>query len=128
MAQGNCNCGSITVTLKTPPDSTILCYCANCRRAGGGPCSSNYMLDSNDIEVQDANGTLKSYKDSNTKSGNYITRQFCGNCGSPVQSLMPPPSTMVFLKAALFDHIPTPAYEAFVEDKESWINVTQKTA
>jgi hypothetical protein len=56
-------------------------YSANCRRAGSSVGSIVYMLDKTEIKLEDPQGTLKSYKDSDTKSGNSITRQFCSNCG-----------------------------------------------
>jgi hypothetical protein len=39
------------------------------------------MLDKTEVKVEDPKGNLKNYKDSDTKSGNTITRQFCGQCG-----------------------------------------------
>jgi hypothetical protein len=39
------------------------------------------MLNKTEVKVEDPEGNLKNYKDSNTKSGNTITRQFCGQCG-----------------------------------------------
>jgi hypothetical protein len=59
---------------------------ANCRRAGSSIGSIIYMFDKTEVKIDDTNGTLKSYKDSDTKSGNSITRQFCSNCGRWVMS------------------------------------------
>lgn len=53
----------------------------NCRRAGSTPGSIVYMFDKSEVTIDDSQGALKSYKDSDTTSGNTIIRQFCSNCG-----------------------------------------------
>jgi hypothetical protein len=53
----------------------------NCRRAGGSIGSIVYTFDEADVKISDPNDNMKSYKDNDTKSGNPIARQFCGNCG-----------------------------------------------
>ena len=54
---------------------------SNCRRAGSSVGSIVYVFEKADVTIDDPNSSLKSYKDSDTKSGNTITRQFCANCG-----------------------------------------------
>jgi hypothetical protein len=58
----------------------------NCRRAGSSVGSIVYLLDNSEVKIDDPNGALKSYEDADTKSGNSIVRQFCGNCGRCVVS------------------------------------------
>lgn len=53
----------------------------NCRRAGSSIGSIVYVFDKEDVTIDDSTSSLKSYKDSDTISGNTITRQFCGGCG-----------------------------------------------
>ncbi|KAH7131018.1 Mss4-like protein [Dactylonectria macrodidyma] len=91
----------------------------NCKRAGGG-YSVNYVVDEADISIQDARGTLKTYIDSNTESGNTIERMFCGDCGSPVFTKSPRFPGKGFLKASLFDEISAPAMEVFTAKRQSW--------
>ncbi|KAF2011371.1 hypothetical protein BU24DRAFT_466084 [Aaosphaeria arxii CBS 175.79] len=118
--EGRCNCGSIKVKLPDPAPSPILCYCFNCRRASAGICSANYMVPWADVTVSDPNKALKTYKDSDTISGNTITRHFCGTCGCPIYSLTSPDSPMVILKGGLFEHTPAPIHEVFTQDKVPW--------
>lgn len=54
---------------------------SNCRRAGSAPGSIVYMFDKSEVTIDDPKDMLKSYKDSDTNSGNTIIRQFCSNCG-----------------------------------------------
>ena len=39
------------------------------------------MFEETDVTISDPKKVLKDYTDSDTTSGNTITRQFCGNCG-----------------------------------------------
>ncbi|KAF2705750.1 hypothetical protein K504DRAFT_438924 [Pleomassaria siparia CBS 279.74] len=122
-AKGNCNCGSITVELGALPSQSLLCHCSNCRRAGAAPFTVNYYLDVKEIHLKDAKNSLKSYEDSNTTSGNTIIRKFCGNCGSPVMTLVSPDAEKAILKAGLFDHMPEPNFEFHEADKKPWVKV-----
>ncbi|KAH8700950.1 hypothetical protein BGW36DRAFT_375292 [Talaromyces proteolyticus] len=67
--KGHCNCGSVKLILNELPSSCILCYCGNCRRAGG-LCSANYNMAVSNISLQDDSGALRTYEDHNTTSGN----------------------------------------------------------
>ncbi|KAF1994344.1 hypothetical protein P154DRAFT_527141 [Amniculicola lignicola CBS 123094] len=121
MAEGQCNCGSIKVKIPKQPDQSVLCYCDNCRRSCGSAMSVNYVFERSDIDIDDPKDVLKGYADSNTKSGNTITRRFCGNCGSPVMTEVPT-GTQVFLKGGLFFPLGKPIAEAFQENKSEWLS------
>lgn len=54
---------------------------SNCQRAGAAPFSINYFFAKSEVDIKDPQGVLKEYRDGDTKSGNIITRKFCGNCG-----------------------------------------------
>ncbi|EMD87740.1 hypothetical protein COCC4DRAFT_62517 [Bipolaris maydis ATCC 48331] len=125
MAEGRCNCGGIKVSIPALPEKTMICYCSNCRRAGSTIGSLIYLLDKSEVNIKDPNGNLKSYKDSDTKSGKPITRQFCGNCGCPIATLISDDSPIVVLKSGLFEHIPAPADKSFAEEEPSWIKILE---
>ncbi|CAO2655257.1 Nn.00g103210.m01.CDS01 [Neocucurbitaria sp. VM-36] len=97
---------------------------SNCRRAGSSVGSIVYVFDKADVTIDDPKSSLKSYKDSDTKSGNTITRQFCANCGCPVMSLLADESSKVILKGGLFNEIPAPAFKSFDHEEPSWMKVT----
>jgi hypothetical protein len=48
-------------------------HSSNCRRAGSSVGSIVYILDKTEVEIEDGCGSLRSYKDSDTKSGGAIT-------------------------------------------------------
>jgi hypothetical protein len=82
---GTCLCGSITVTIT---DSELftkkrghLCHCANCRKVAGSYVASNLLIETEKVKIDDRDGTLKTYEDYETLSGNPVYRSFCGKDG-----------------------------------------------
>lgn len=82
---GTCLCGSVTVTIT---DSDLftkkrghLCHCANCRKVAGSFVASNLLIEQEKVSIEDKNGTLKTYEDYETLSGNPVYRTFCSTDG-----------------------------------------------
>jgi hypothetical protein len=112
---------------------------ANCRRAGGSIGSIIYVIDKTDVQINDTKNTLKSYTDSDTKSGNTIIRQFCSDCGSyvksnmvrnlntdfgrPITSLTTDGGSKMYLKGGLFEQIPKATYKSFEQDEPEWVKI-----
>ncbi|KAL4925292.1 GFA family protein [Aspergillus undulatus] len=117
--RGHCICSNIQLSLKEQPPNSLRCYCRNCGRSGGGS-SINYVIDEPDCSIEDPNGSLKSFQDTQTLSGNSITRQFCGNCGSPVVTRSPKFPGKALIKASLFDSIAPPKMEVFTDCRPEW--------
>lgn len=82
---GQCICGSIHVTITDNELFTKrrghLCHCANCRKTAGSFCGSNLVIEEEKVNIEDRNGTLKYYTDTQTGSGTPLKRFFCGTCG-----------------------------------------------
>lgn len=78
---GTCLCGSIRVTIKDKELFTgrrgHLCHCSNCRKVAGSYVSANLIIEEDKVEIQDNTGTLKTYSDYDTASGNPVFRSFC---------------------------------------------------
>jgi len=90
---GSCLCGSITVTINddelfTKPRGH-LCHCANCRKVAGSYVSSNLLIEGEKVKITDRDGTLKTYEDYATGSGNAVYRSFCSKDGKYVQRSKP---------------------------------------
>ncbi|PHH92916.1 hypothetical protein CDD83_3406 [Cordyceps sp. RAO-2017] len=117
--KGRCNCGSVTVSLRSSPAEAAACHCLNCRRTGGA-CSVNYLVDESEADVDDKQGQLKEYRDSDTKSGNTVTRSFCQTCGSAVVTKSLKFPGKLFLKASLFDKVAPVKREVYTEDRIDW--------
>lgn len=78
---GSCLCGSITVTIKDKElfskPKGHLCHCANCRKVAGSYVASNMLMETDKVDIKDRDGTLRTYKDQHTLSGNPVFRKFC---------------------------------------------------
>ncbi|EXV06539.1 glutathione-dependent formaldehyde-activating enzyme [Metarhizium robertsii] len=116
---GQCNCGSVAISLKANPSETVVCHCLNCRRAGG-PYSINYVLDDSEVIIDDLKHSLKEYEDLNTKSGNLVRRNFCQACGSPVYTKSITMPGKLLVKASLFDEVVVARADVFTERKIHW--------
>lgn len=53
----------------------------NCRKFSGCVAANNLVLDKKNVQVEDPNGVIKVYNDSNTGSDGIARRSFCSNCG-----------------------------------------------
>ncbi|RHZ46212.1 uncharacterized protein CDV56_100655 [Aspergillus thermomutatus] len=89
-------------------------------RSGGGVCSINYLVNEDDIKLDDPSGVLKVYNDPRSLSGN-VAR---------VQLALPPIMTKTakvpgkaFLKAALFGEVSPPGRVVFNEQQPGWLKI-----
>ncbi|KAL1304022.1 hypothetical protein AAFC00_000463 [Neodothiora populina] len=121
---GTCLCGSIKVTINDKELFTRprghLCHCANCRKVAGSYVSSNLLIEEDKVVIEDRNGTLKSYTDTETGSGTPLSRFFCGTCGNPIKSVVPRLSGKVIVKMGMFPRIPAPELESFGLHRHPW--------
>lgn len=85
---GSCLCGSITVTINDPELFSKrrghLCHCANCRKVAGSYVASNLLIEQEKVKIEDKDGTMKTYEDKSTLSGNPVYRKFCSKDGKYV--------------------------------------------
>ncbi|KAK5108856.1 hypothetical protein LTR62_007746 [Meristemomyces frigidus] len=121
---GSCLCGSITVTIT---DSELftkprghLCHCANCRKVAGSYVSSNLLIEAEKVAIEDRDGTLTTYEDRATGSGNPVYRFFCKKDGNPIKSETQAYPGKVVVKMGMFPRIPQPEMESFGLHKHSW--------
>ncbi|KAE8154214.1 Mss4-like protein [Aspergillus avenaceus] len=117
--EGQCNCGGIRVQVAQRPGASLVCHCRNCGRSGGG-ASINYVLDEQEVVVVDDGARLKSFEDTNTKSGNRIQRKFCSICGSSILTESPKFPGKALVKASLFDDVAAPDLEVFSDSRQTW--------
>ncbi|KAJ9635520.1 hypothetical protein H2201_003181 [Coniosporium apollinis] len=121
---GTCLCGSIRVTINDPDLFTRrrghLCHCANCRKVAGSYVAANLLIENDKVEIEDKNGTLKEFKDTETMSGTPVGRWFCSTCGNPIKSVVPAYGDKVVLKMGIFPRIPAPEFETFGLHRHPW--------
>lgn len=82
---GHCLCGSIHVTIRDKELFTRrrghLCHCANCRKVAGSYVAANLLIEDDKVTIEDRDGTLKEFVDTQTGSGEPLGRWFCSRCG-----------------------------------------------
>ncbi|ORY41447.1 Mss4-like protein [Leucosporidium creatinivorum] len=125
IVQGKCNCGSVQVAVAQPAfegAAHALCHCTSCRTSGGTLASSNLIINSEFITLEGSGLSLKSYRDSNTDSGNVAVRWFCSDCGSPIRTVVEGKEEVSYLKTGLFpvQTLPAPSVELFSRNLESF--------
>ena len=75
--QGRCFCGDIRFEITTPVKWSVACHCDSCRRQCAAPMTVYVGLE--DDRWRWTQGAPTSHH-----SSHGVTREFCGNCGSPL--------------------------------------------
>ena len=78
---GGCLCGAIRYEITGEPVRAAHCHCDECRRATGSSFATVAFFKEEDVKV--IQGTPKHFFHP-ADSGNTMTKEFCGNCGSQV--------------------------------------------
>jgi hypothetical protein len=124
MAQtGRCLCGQITYELSGDLIATAVCHCDHCQRQSGGAFSVNLIALESQMAVS---GTLSTFEDrGENDDAVYVYRRFCGDCGSPIYSLLVEPAGVIAVKAGTLDDRSgvTPNVEAWCEHKQPWVDL-----
>ncbi|MEM6682041.1 MAG: GFA family protein [Pseudomonadota bacterium] len=118
---GQCLCGDISYDIRAEPLLTGVCHCKNCQRQAGSAFSILIGVPKAAVTVQ---GTPKQYEDT-ADSGKPVFRQFCGNCGSPLFSLVPDAPDLMFVKAGTLDDTSMlkPQAHYWCDSAQDWIDI-----
>lgn len=98
-----CICGGVSLSLPNKPVYVFGCYCTDCQKAGGGPCTINLMYEWTAVTVHDDQKLLAHYESTNTYSGMPKTRSFCGRCGTTLLERISKVQRAVFVRSTLVD-------------------------
>ncbi|KAJ7491949.1 DUF636 domain-containing protein [Mycena latifolia] len=82
---GSCLCRKVRFTVSGEPFQYAVCHCINCKKFAGAFRSAfmtNAFFNSKDISVTAGQDLVRQYADSDTTSGNTLTRSFCSECGT----------------------------------------------
>jgi hypothetical protein len=118
--KGGCLCGAVRYELKAEPAMTAVCHCTHCQRQSGSVFSSNVVVMAPDY-VQ--HGTTKVFEDKGD-SGKGVHRHFCGNCGSPILSMIDLMPGMLMIKMGTLDDFSgiMPGIEVYTDHAASWVS------
>ena len=78
----SCLCKGVQYTVSGVDKGAVLCHCNNCQKASGSAFAHNYRFLKANIDFAKGEDLVKEYKDSNTKTGNTLSRHFCTGCVS----------------------------------------------
>ncbi|WP_293369139.1 GFA family protein [Nevskia sp.] len=122
--EGGCYCGAVRYAAEAEPQLRAQCHCRECQYiSGGGP---NPVMGLPDAAFHYVKGTPKRFSRSDLPSP--VTREFCGDCGTPLTSRTPAIPGMVLLKAGSLDQTSIfgkPDFAVFTIDKPSWHGVVE---
>lgn len=118
--QGQCLCGSVTVTADTLANELSVCHCESCRRWGGGPLIS---ADTHAAPLFGGEAFISVYS-----SSDWAERGFCKRCGSHLFYRLKG-KAFYALPAGLFGDIDGASLklQVFIEQKPPFYNFAEKT-
>lgn len=123
---GGCLCGAIRYEVSGDPLRVQICHCDDCRRATGSPFAANAFVREDDFRL--LKGTPKKFTH-RADSGNEMTKEFCGECGSQLFGYSARGTGMRTVKIGSIDDIGSlrPQTEVFVAKKLPFTRLLDET-
>ena len=119
---GRCLCGAVLYSSDVEePIMTAICHCENCQRQTGTAFSIIVAVPEDSISFENKD-SLKEYLDQG-QSGKAVHRKFCGDCGSPIMSLVDNAPGLGILKAGTLNDTSwlNPTIEFWCESSQPWL-------
>ncbi|WP_158929724.1 GFA family protein [Acidisphaera sp. S103] len=125
MADAQCSCGALTLTLPGPTTLVVACHCLDCQRRTGAPFGVGAFYPADTVTVS---GTPKEFARDAT-SGRKVRCYFCPNCGSTVYWKADAlPSMIGVAVGALADpQFPAPFRSVFERSRHHWVHIDAAT-
>lgn len=119
MHQGSCLCGEVRYEIRGELGPAFYCHCSRCRKASGSAFASNAVVAAADFVLVAGEQALRTYV---ADSG--LSRQFCGQCGSPIVSQRPG-LPLVRVRMGTLDSEVTqgPQAHIYVGSKAPWFDI-----
>jgi hypothetical protein len=116
---GHCLCGEITYECDTEPIVTAICHCTECQRQTGTAFSIVVGVPRSELHIH---GEPKVFETIGSDSGATAYRNFCGNCGSPIVSILSNADDVAFIKAGTLRDASwlQPQLEAWTKSAQPW--------
>ncbi|MQQ08345.1 hypothetical protein GFB49_07775 [Epibacterium sp. SM1979] len=95
--KGSCLCGEVTYySTAEEPTMTAVCHCPDCQKQSGSAFSTNVLVPISSVVFE---GDCRKQYVVKGASGEDVTRNFCGNCGSPLTTELPAFNDLAAVKA-----------------------------
>jgi hypothetical protein len=121
MADAQCSCGALTLSLPEPSRLVVACHCLDCQRRTGAPFGVGAFYP---VEKVTISGTPKEFTRA-AASGGKVHSYFCANCGSTVYWKADNLPTFIGVAVgALADpQYPPPVRSVFERSKHNWVQM-----
>lgn len=122
---GGCLCGEIQYASSEPLAMMAVCHCKSCQRQSGSAYSTIGAVAKATFEL--TRGEPKLYEDGSAESGGSVERWFCGNCGSPIYSVLAGQPEILALKTGTLDDTADfqPAVHVWCRSKQNWVDIAE---
>ena len=122
---GHCLCGAVSYEYAGEPAVTAICHCDDCQRHSGSSFSVNVGVPSDGLSV--SGEALKSVSTVGTGSGRPRERAFCGDCGSPLYTVLEEMPELTFIKAGTLDDRSgvAPTLEIWCDRAQPWVEESE---
>jgi hypothetical protein len=119
---GGCLCGSVRYSCEGTPEATFFCHCVDCQKETGGPYSVEIYIEDSTLKVD---GKTTQH-DVTADSGNKVTREFCGDCGSALFLISDGYPGYVCIKAGSLDDASElkPEMHIYIGSKLPWVQLS----
>jgi hypothetical protein len=118
---GHCLCGAVSYAFEGEPAMVVLCHCDDCQRHSGAAFSVNVVVPRAALEIE---GTPKVHETIGSESGEKRERLFCGDCGSPLFTMLIEQPDIVVIKAGTLDDRSSlrPTAELWCQRSQGWVS------
>lgn len=96
---GHCYCGQVKFKASGEPLVKLQCHCRECQYLTGG--GVNYVIGMPEAGFEYTEGAPAKYTRNDIEGP--VTREFCGNCGTPLTSRAPAMAGVALIKVGTLD-------------------------
>jgi len=120
---GQCLCGEITYECDADPIMTAICHCSDCQRQTGTAFSIVVGVPRKQFHLH---GTPKVFETIGDDRGAPVYRHFCGNCGSPIISILAEADDVAWIKAGTLRDKSwlEPELDAWTDSAQAWVRAS----
>ena len=117
---GHCLCGSVSYAFEGEPAMVAICHCDDCQRHSGTAFSVNVVVPAAALGID---GSPKVHETIGSDSGETRRRLFCGDCGSPLFTMLTEQPDIVIIKAGTLDDRSSvaPTVEMWCRSALGWV-------
>jgi hypothetical protein len=124
MADAQCVCGGLSLTVRAPAQLVAVCHCLACQRRTGTSFSVNAFYAAETVEVSGTASQFVRVAD----SGRKVRMHFCPTCGSTVYWKPDADSEIVGVAVGALGNpnFPAPSLSVFEQSRHRWVTLAEE--